>query len=149
MYLFLKFLHVVSIIAWVGGVIMLVFLNRRFMSLGNSEVLRALGEQGKSLAMALFMPAMLIAIVTGIGMVQVGHLSFGAVWISWGFMGAIVSFILGGVLTAGTAKKLATKIQQGTATPADIAATQRRILLLATLNLLILLSVVWAMVVKP
>ena len=149
MYNFLKFLHVVSVMVWVGGMIMLLILNRRLARLGQPEVMRALGQQSGAVSMLVFMPAVLVAVVTGIGMVQVGNLRFGSTWVMWGIIGAVVSFILGGVLTGGTARKLARQQASGEIDAAGAAAVQRRILMFAFLNLALLLSIVWAMVVKP
>jgi uncharacterized membrane protein len=149
MYNFLKFLHVVSVIVWVGGMLMLLLLNRRLARLGQPEVMRALGQQSGAVSMVVFMPAVLVAVVTGIGMVQVGNLRFGSTWVMWGIIGAIVSFILGGVLTGGASRKLARKQASGEIDAAGAAAVQRRILMFAFLNLALLLSIVWAMVVKP
>jgi uncharacterized membrane protein len=149
MYNFLKFLHVVSVILWVGGMFMLLLLNRRLVRLGQPEVVRALGQQSGAVSMLVFMPAVLVAVVTGIGMVQVGNLRFGSTWVMWGIIGAIASFIIGGVLTGGAARKLARQQAAGEIDAAGAAAVQRRMLMFAFLNLAILLSIVWAMVVKP
>jgi len=149
MYNLLKFIHVVSAIAWFGGIIMLFLLNNRFARAGNQDLVKALGQQGAALSMTFFMPAAIVALVTGIAMVMVGRLDFGATWISWGFLGFILSMIIGGVLTGGTARRLAKAVQAGSATQEDIARAQKRINLYVRLNLLVLLSVVWAMVAKP
>src|SRR5687767_9084626 len=99
MYNILKFVHIVSIIVWIGGLTMLFLLNRRVAKLGKPELARALGEQGGPLSMMLFMPAVVITLITGIGMVQVGRLGFSQTWILWGIIGTVVSFVVGGVLT--------------------------------------------------
>jgi uncharacterized membrane protein len=148
-YLILKFVHVVSVIVWVGGMIMLMLLNRAVIKSGDDTVARALGQQGGKLSMTVFGPAFLVALITGIGMVQTGDLSWGAFWINWGMAGAFLSMILGGMLTGRTAKRLGQEVAAGKATPEHIAATQKKIMLYATLNLLLLLSIVWMMVVKP
>jgi uncharacterized membrane protein len=149
LYNVLKFLHVLSVIVWVGGMIMLLLLNRRLARLGDPAVMRALGQQTGALSMVLFMPAVLVAVITGIGMIQVADLGFGRTWIMWGLIGTVVSFILGGVLTGGTARKLAQQVARGEIDQAGAAKVQQRILMFAVLNLILLLSIVWAMVAKP
>ena len=149
MYNTLKFVHIVSVIVWIGGMIMLTVLNRRLAKSGPPEAVRALGQQSGALSMTLFLPAVLFTVVTGIGLVQVGQLGFGQKWILWGIFGAVVSFIVGGVLTGGTARKLAQQIARGEVDAAQVAAVQRRIMVFVILNLLVLLSIVWAMTFKP
>ena len=149
MYNTLKFVHIVSVIIWIGGMIMLTVLNRRLAKSGPPEAVRALGQQSGALSMTFFLPAVLFTVVTGIGLVQVGQLGFGQKWILWGIIGAVVSFIVGGVLTGGTARKLAQQIARGEVDAAQVAAVQRRIMVFVILNLLVLLSIVWAMTFKP
>lgn len=149
MYNTLKFLHIVSVIVWIGGMIMLTVLNRRLAKSGPPEALRALGQQSGALSMTLFLPAVLFTVITGIGLVQVGRLGFSQIWIQWGIIGAVVSFIVGGVLTGGTARKLAAQIARGEVDAAQVAAVQRRIMVFVFVNLLVLLSIVWVMVFKP
>ena len=149
MYNVLKFLHVLSIIAWIGGIFTMLLLNRLFAKAGEPSAMRTLGQQGAALSMRVFMPAMLTAVITGVGMVQVADIGFGSLWIVWGLVGLAASFILGGVLTGGTARKLGRQLANGEIDMAGAAAVQRRLLLFATLNLLLLLSIVWAMIAKP
>ena len=149
MYNTLKFIHIISVIVWIGGMIMLTVLNGRLAKSGPPEAVRALGQQSGALSMTLFLPAVLLTVITGIGLVQVGRLGFGQKWILWGIIGAVVSFIVGGVLTGGTARKLAQQIARGEVDAAQVAAVQRRIMVFVFVNLLVLLSIVWAMVFKP
>ena len=149
MYNTLKFFHIVSVIVWIGGLIMLMVLNRRLAKTAPPEVVRALGQQSGALSMTFFLPAVLLTVITGIGLVQIGRLGFSQTWILWGIIGAVVSFIVGGVLTGGTARMLAMQIARGEVDAAQAAAVQRRIMMFVMLNLLVLLSIVWAMVFKP
>ena len=148
-YLILKFIHVCSVIIWLGGMVMLMLLNIGVAKTGDQAVVRALGQQGGQLSMKVFGPAFLVVIITGIGMVQTGNISWGAFWINWGMAGGVLSMILGGALTGRTAKRLAQDVAAGRATPEHVAATQKKIMIYATLNMILLFSIVWAMVVKP
>ena len=95
MYNTLKFIHIVSVIVWIGGMIMLTVLNGRLAKSGPPEAVRALGQQSGALSMTLFLLAVLLTVISGIGLVQVGRLGFGQKWILWGIIGAVVSFIDG------------------------------------------------------
>ena len=149
LYSTLKFIHVASMAFWIGGVFTMLVLNRILNASGDRTTLQGLGRLGGAISMRVFMPAMLVTVITGIGLVQVGKLSFGATWVAWGIVGVVVSFVLGGVLTGGTARKLGQQIASGQITPDQVAAVQRRILTYSVLNLVLLLSIIWAMVAKP
>ena len=148
-YTVLKFIHVVSIAIWLGGLITMLTLNRVLQRAGDPAAMQALGRQGGVISMRLFMPAVLMTVITGIGMVQSGHLTFRSTWVMWGIAGTVVSFVLGGIFTGAASRKLGRQLASGAISAADAARVQQRILLAVILNLLVLLSVVWAMVAKP
>jgi uncharacterized membrane protein len=149
LYTTLKFIHVVAIAVWFGGLVTMLTLNRILQKSGDRAAMQALGRQGGTVSMRLFMPAVVVTLLTGIGMVQSGDLSFGSTWVLWGIIGTVVSFILGGIFTGAAARKLGQQLARGEIDAAGAAAAQRRILYAALLNMLLLLSIVWAMVAKP
>jgi uncharacterized membrane protein len=149
LYSVLKFVHVVSIAVWFGGLVTLFLLNRLFARANDYSTVQAIGRQGASLGMKLFLPSVVITLITGIGLVQIADYGFGATWIVWGIAGLIASMVIGGALTGRTARKLGARIAAGTIDAAGIAATQRKLVVFAVLNIVLLLSVIWAMVAKP
>ena len=149
MYNTLKFIHIVSMAVWIGGIFTMLTLNRILTSSGDRALLQGLSRMGAAMSMRVFVPAMLVTVITGIGMAQVGDISFGSTWIIWGMAGVVASFVLGGILTGGTARKLGRQMANGEITPEQAAVVQRRILLYAAVNMVLLLSIVWAMVAKP
>src|SRR5688572_23728779 len=128
LYTILKFVHVASIAVWFGGIVTLVMLNRLIAGTGDDSLMKGLSRLGGAVSMKLFGPAMMVAVITGVGMVQVGDLSFGSLWIVWGIVGTVGSFVLGGVLTGGTARRLGEQIASGKIDAAGIAATQKKLL---------------------
>ena len=149
LYTILKFIHVLSMAVWVGGLIMMLVLNRALTSSGETAAAQALGRQGGRIGPRLFMPAMIITLLTGIGMVHAGDLSWGSTWIIWGIVGLVASIVIGGVLTSGTARKLGQAIARGEIDAAGIASAQRKLLWFALLNIVLLNSIIYAMVAKP
>ena len=149
LYNLLKFLHILAVIVWMGGMLVMVILSTRFRQTRDPAVMRALSEHGRFLGMTVFGPSVGIALITGIGMVQVGRLSFGAFWITWGMTGLVLSLILGGALAGRMAAKLSKQVAAGEIDAETVAATQGRIALVGILNLLVLASVVFVMVFKP
>lgn len=149
LYVILKFVHVLAMAVWVGGMIALLILNRRLTAARETSATQAIGKQMPFVSTRIFMPSALITLITGIGMVHAGNLSFRTKWIIWGIVALIASFIVGGVFTGGMARKLGGRIAAGQITAAEIAATQRRIMLFSLINMLILLSTIFVMVWKP
>jgi uncharacterized membrane protein len=148
-YTLLKFVHIASIALWFGGLVTLLVLNRLLSGAGETAGLQSLARHGQRISMRIFLPAVITTLITGIGMVQIAHYGFGRVWVIWGMVGLVVSMIIGGVLTGGTARKLGQRIARGDIDAAGIAALQRRIMMFALLNITLLLSIIWAMVAKP
>jgi len=147
-YNLLKFLHILGVIVWLGGLLTMLMLSTRFARSRDPAVMRALSEQGRFLGAAFFGPAAGVTLITGISLVIVGRLSFGLLWITWGMTGVILSIVVGGAMVGRMAAQLTRRIEAGQADAATIAATQARIVRLNLLNLLILVSVVFVMVFK-
>jgi uncharacterized membrane protein len=148
LYLLLKFVHVLAVIAWVGGVLALALLNARAARLDDGEAQAVMRRLNEYLGRVAIGPAMLLTIIAGIATALSVGLPFTALWIAWGIAG----FILSGALTAALGR---TSTQFGELAPGDAAAgarmetLRRRLLALNALNLLLLASIVWAMVFKP
>jgi putative membrane protein len=149
LYTILKFIHVVSIAMWFGGLVTMMLLNRILISAGDTATSQGVGRHGAKFSTRLFLPALIVTLITGIGMVQVNDLSFGLTWIIWGITGMIASFIIGAVFTGGAALKLGQRAARGEIDAAGIAAAQHRIYMFAMINIIVLLSVIYAMVAKP
>lgn len=148
MYEAFKLIHVSAAIIWLGAGVAFAVMNARVSRSGNEIAAAILGEQGEALGKTLFMPASIVTLLAGIGMVVVADsIGFGDLWITLGFAGIIVSAVLG----AGPITK-ATEALRAAAERGDrdtVAALQKRVGLLGTADLTLLFAVVWAMVYKP
>ena len=147
LYIWLKFIHVLSIAAWLGGFAALLVLNGIAARHGESGGLSAYLRYADGLGPRLIGPASGLALLSGILMVPVGHLALSA-WVVWGLVAAAV-FILIGV---GLLRPLLRQLREASAddaTPTDVAAVLRKQGIWFLVNLLILASAVWAMVLKP
>lgn len=149
LYNLLKFIHVASMAVWFGGLVTILTLNRLLVGAGDGAAAQAIGRQGRGLTFRLFLPAVAVTLITGVGMVQVNDIGFGTPWIAWGMVGLFVSLYIGAVLTGGTARKLAAQAARGEIDGAGIARVQRRIMMFGLINMLLVLTVIWAMVAKP
>jgi uncharacterized membrane protein len=147
-YALFKFLHIVGAIVWIGGVITVSIINARVARERDGAVLAALARQSRFHGMAVIGPAAGLTLIAGIVMIAVSGLGV-PLWVIWGFAAIIVSVALGATLIRRAGAELsevATTAQPG---EPRLIALQRRLIALNSINVLILLSAVWAMVFKP
>lgn len=148
-YLLLKFLHVIGAILWVGGISTLTILYSQLGRAQESTTLTTLLRVSGFAGRVIVGPAAAITLIAGIATAVIAGFDFGMLWITWGFMGILLSILLGATLIRSTTAGIA---QVATAASLDtrrLQALQGRLAGLNVLNLLILLSTVGAMVIKP
>ena len=91
----LLFIHVVAVVAWVGGAIMhlaLMGLARRDDDPGQQVKLIQLDGR---LAPVLYIPGSLTVLITGVAMILTSGISWGEPWISIGLVVWVAAFLLG------------------------------------------------------
>lgn len=142
-----KFVHVLAATVWVGGVMTLAVLNARLAREKDDAALRLLAGHGGFVGRAVMGPAAGLTLITGLALAGLMGWGF-PLWFGWGLAGVFGSVLLGASVMrrgAGELQRLATA---GPDHP-RVAALRRRLALAGALNLLLLLSTVWAMVFKP
>jgi uncharacterized membrane protein len=146
-YAILKLVHVVAVIVWVGGALTANLLTWRVAKAGDRQTLAKLLDHTGLLGRGLIGPASLLTLITGISLVAIGRLDWGALWIQWGFGGVVVHFLFGPILL----RRAGIELQQAAADQNEsrLVAARRRVARLNTIYLAVLLSVVGAMVIKP
>jgi uncharacterized membrane protein len=145
----LHFLHVLSVIVWFGGVLTLNVLAVRVGRGPDRSVQAVVLHLGDLYGRAVIAPAGVLTLITGILLVNEHDLAFSTLWVAWGLIGLFVSVILGATLIRATQVDLR-RLTEGAGTDESRRlASQRRAAVLYSINVLILLSIVWAMVFKP
>ena len=149
-YLLFKFLHVVGAILWVGGFSTLTILYLQLGRIQERSTLTSLLQMSGFAGRALVGPAAALTLIAGIATAVTAGFDFDRLWITWGFMGILLSIVLGATLIRRTTNGIA-QVVAATVTPdsSKLRALQGRLTGLNLLNLLILLSTVGAMVFKP
>jgi uncharacterized membrane protein len=142
------FLHQLAAIIWVGGVLALNAL-QLLHGRGNDRA-----AQGSLLQLtdlygrAVIAPAAILTLITGGVLVAQMDLAWTELWVVWGVAGVLFSFGLGATLirvTNADLRRLAGEpFEEG-----EWQARQRRAATLYAVNLLMLLSTVWATIFKP
>jgi uncharacterized membrane protein len=148
-YGFLKMLHVLSVVVWVGGVTGLSIVTWRVRTERNREVLAALLRQATSYGQRIAGPASFIVLLTGPMMVGMAHLGFGTFWVLWGFAGLTAHFWIGATALRRRTNALMTLASSSPEGDAALLAAARRLWSVQLIYLAIMAAVVAVMVLKP
>lgn len=148
LYPLFKFIHVGSVIVWLGGVLTLSVLNLRLSRIRQPEVLQALSKESNFYGRAVVGPAAALTLIAGIITATQMGISFNSLWITWGFTAIFLSLTLGTTFTRITTNRLS-QLATTAANSQQMNATQNRLAFLNALDVLLLLSAVGAMVFKP
>lgn len=148
MYNTFLFLHIVGVIVWIGGALTLTVLNLRLAREPSAAVRESLSSAGEFFGHTVFGPATALTLLAGIAMI--GMMGWATpLWVIWGLGGLFASGFIGSVFVGRSARALTELTRDGGADILQVTALRRRVTLLSLLDLLILLSVVWAMIFKP
>lgn len=148
-YSLLKFLHVLSVVLWIGGVTALGFVGRRAAVERNRVLLLALLQQGLAYGQRVIGPAAGVVLLTGLTMVGIGHIGYGTFWVWFGYGGVLAQGLYGGFVM----QKRAAEVRQLAAIPsgndAELDAAARRLWNAQLIYLVLFAIVIAAMVIKP
>ena len=147
-YTLFKFLHIVGAIGWIGGTITFSILGARVARARDQAVLAALTNLMRINGMTIIGPASGLTLIAGFVMVGVSGLG-APLWVIWGLTAIVVSVALGIALIGRTSKALRETAAAAEPDEPRLSALQRRLTVLNSINVLVLLSAVWAMVFKP
>jgi hypothetical protein len=148
-YGFLKFLHVVSVIVWVGGVAALSVVAWRMRNERDRQALTALVRQASAYGERVAGPASFIVLLTGPIMVGMAHIGFGTFWVLWGFAGLTAHFWIGATALRRRTSALLRLASGGSGDDAAILVAARSLWSAQLIYLAIMAAVVAAMVLKP
>lgn len=144
---FLKFVHVLFAVIWVGGgflALVLTIMSRR----ATPEYRLGLGRAMGKLSLRLLSPSAIVVLAFGIWMVlDADPFEFEQLWIIFGIAGVAISAFLGMGYLGPKAEKLVEVYESGDAAAGD--ALLDKIWRVALVDTAVLLFVVWAMVAKP
>jgi uncharacterized membrane protein len=148
-YGWLKFLHVLSVIVWIGGVAGLAVVTWRIARERNREALSALVRQSAAFGQGICGPASGVVLLTGLTMVGLAHLGFATLWIVWGYAGIAVHGFTGGIFLRKRVAELTAIASAPGGDEASLIGAARRLWTTQLVYLLLLATVVGAMILKP
>lgn len=146
---FLKFVHVLMAVIWVGGGILIQVLAVRATRSKDAVRTATFAGDAEWVGLRVFMPASILLLIFGIWAAADVDYDFGKAWISIGFAAFLFSFLLG-MLFLGPESGRIKKLTQAKG-PDDPEVRRRisRIYMFSRIELVVLIIAIWAMVAKP
>jgi uncharacterized membrane protein len=143
-------LHQLTAIVWLGGVLALNVLQIRLAGTKEATTQASLLHVIDLYGRAVIAPAAIVNLISGIVLItQMDDVAWNEMWVIWGLAGIVFSVLLGGTLIRATNAGLRELAAAPALDEAAWSRRQRQAAALYMVNLLVLLSVVWAMVFKP
>ena len=148
-YSFFKSIHVITAVIWVGGAAMIQAYAFRILRTGDGKRQADFAKDTEIVGMRVFIPASLILVIAAVAMMVNLDWSWSQNWIILGLIAFVLSFVLGAGFLGPEGGRIAELIErQGPDSPA-VQARIRRILTISRCELIVLLTVIVNMVVKP
>lgn len=142
------FLHLTAAMIWIGGGVALQVLGILTQRAADPEKSAFFGRSTSYVVLRLFLPAAVVVIVSGIGLVESGHWDWGEPFITLGLLlWAIVALVAFGFLGRAMGRAGAQLVAEGPS-PA-LGLRLRNLVWLSRALLATLIVVVFLMVVKP
>jgi uncharacterized membrane protein len=148
-YTFFKSIHVIAAVIWVGGALMIQALAFRIVRTGDARRQAEFAKDTEVVGMRLFIPATWLLLLAGIAMMINLDLAWGQNWIVFGLIAFALSFVVGAGFLGPEGGRIAQVIEREGPTSPEAQRRIRRILLISRCELVVLLTVVVNMVVKP
>jgi len=148
-YTILKFLHVLSVVIWIGGLTALAVVTWRVARERNRASLVSIVRQTVSYGQGIVGPASVIVLLTGLAMVGIGHVGFATFWVWFGYGGALVHGLIGGFLIRKRAAEVMALASASGGDDTGLNAAARRLWNTQLMYLVLLSVVIAAMVLKP
>ena len=145
----LKFIHVLSVIAWVGGVACLAVLTWRVSRERNRTILAALLQQATTYGQMVPGPASGLVLLSGLGMVGMAGIGFTTFWVLLGYAGILLHGVIGAVFIRKRTMELARLASTDGADDQSLAEAGGKLWTVQLIYLAIMALVVGAMVLKP
>jgi uncharacterized membrane protein len=144
----LKFLHVLSVVIWIGGVTALWLTTLRLARASDYSTVARLLPVGMNYGQRVVGPASGVVLLTGIWMASIGHL-WNTPWVGIGMTGILLHFILGATLVRRSWMDIGRQVNDSSHDEGRLTAAVKRATVVSWIYLLIMVIVIAAMVLKP
>jgi uncharacterized membrane protein len=144
-YEFLLFVHITCAVIWLGGAFFLQVYAIAVTRGGDPEEMGRFAGRTGTLSERVFIPASLLVILAGVGLMIEGSWGWGQLWVVFALATFGASFLTGLLVLSPLAKRIPLA---GPATP-EGQALIRRIFMISRVDLAFMYAIVFAMTVKP
>jgi hypothetical protein len=149
-YEFLKTVHVLLAILWLGGAITFQLIANRILKEDPSTRLVGFSRDTEAIGMKIFLPASIVLLLAGVLMViDTPGIDFTDAWIVIGLGGILSTIIIGAGFLGPEAGRLGALIEEKGENDPEVVQRISRILMIGRIDLTILLIVAANMVIKP
>jgi uncharacterized membrane protein len=148
-YTFFKSAHVLAAAVWFGGAFMIQAFAFRILRTGDARRQAEFAKDSEVIGMRVFIPATWVLLLAAIGMMINFDWSWGQNWVVLGLVAWGVSFAVGAGFLGPESGRIAAVIERDGPESPEAQARIRRILLISRCELVVLLTVIVNMVVKP
>jgi uncharacterized membrane protein len=148
LYGWLKLLHVLGAIVWMGGYVAMAFLTARLLRAGDRTVLRGYATALDAFGGPVLGASSGLTLLAGIGVAAVGHL-WALLWVQLGLGLIVLLFVFGAAAIGPAARRLRAALAAAEGDGAAVAAAGGRLVALEGLYVVLLLVAVGIMVLKP
>ncbi len=149
LYEFLLFVHVLAAAVWVGALVFFVFLLEVALRSDDRSLILRMIEYDDRLAPILYIPAVILVLTAGVGLVLDGPWSFTDGWVIAGIVLLLSAFVLGVGFFLPAAKRLRAAVDSAGVESAEVASQLGRYRLLSWADAATLVVAVFVMTVKP
>jgi uncharacterized membrane protein len=148
LYELLLFVHIASVVTWVGGNITVQLVALRALASGEPARMAGIAADADWIGKRVYTPAALLVLGAGIWMVLEADLGFGRGWIIVGLAGFAFSLIIGATFNGPESARIGRLIEERGPADPEVARRIKRILLSGRLELLVMLAVIFFMATK-
>jgi uncharacterized membrane protein len=145
----LVFLHILFVIVWVGGDVMIQVLALRALGAGPERTVE-FSRDVEWVGTRVLVPASLAVVIFGVWLVLDQEAwRFSQFWISAGLAMFLVSFVTGAFFLGPESGRIGALAEERGAADPEVQSRIRRVTLISRIELVLLVLVVFDMVVKP
>lgn len=149
LYELLVIVHVLAAAVWIGGGVTFTLLaSRAWASRDDARVLE-LTRMGDHVGTRMFAPAAFVLLGAGIWAVAEGNWEWGDAWVSIGFAGWIIGFLIAIGWHSAEGRRIREAVDEGGAAGPRARRIATTGMVVGLVELAVLVVVVWAMVAKP
>lgn len=142
-------IHIICAVIWGGGAFALQIIGRMAGNTGDPQKMLEFTNVANFIGPRVYAPASLILLVAGILLVGETPYDHSDTWVTIGYAGWIISFLIGiGYFSRADKQQKAIIAEQGLNSP-EFLALYKQVALVSLIDLLIVFAVVADMAIKP